>query len=694
MPYMPQSEIIERFNAYLNYHNLSLKLGEAGVCHGLSTLFAKYHLEGKTSDFFQTLNFVANKLKSNDEFDIKLNHFFMQVLLSQSPKGFVQNMNQKNSNELLELPTNCNFALNASINQWAEIFAKINLSENEVMRLSSIGHSVAVTKQDGSYMVYDPNYESGFKIFKTEQALAKELSKNVMYYKGKDLGLNISILENSKPLTANTDVEWQDLLSKIETSPDDVYKICNNKKVLFLKKTENGFKLTGQDLINDAENNSPDLIIKQIKSIFCNGNQMLAMNIQKLDKNEVELIEARKTEALYEAVEHKSLFSYSKDKYGREFNTFVQQVKNNAPKANQVLTLKLIKEYKGTCKEINNSKSSALKKKQKKIKLQTDAHKVISESMAAAAASDSNYSASSLALLINSKLFSAQNKQSMLENAIKTTIYFGSQKTFNTLMLLRDNEKMFFMKNIYLTLLKEQSDEMVQIAVKGGNRAIFNDVWSKVLSKSHSDAESNNTPNLLEKNTLIKLLGLHADSNKDTNTLLIAIKNNDIEILRDLFSILDENEIYIYKDMALILLYQALNNSNSTTVDLLFEFISSNCKPLTVAELVSDLKFSLNQLKNMPIENIRKLKDLEYNFSAEQTTLINQREHIETTLGENFAMLFKQCIEFLKNLVNSKPDYAKYKVSHGSTFFNNSDEAHALKPTDESTISNDLGPNK
>ena len=48
------------------------------------------------------------------------------------------------------------------------------------MLVNSINHTIAVSRKNGQYIVYDPNYLLGFYSIKSERALIRELHKNVV----------------------------------------------------------------------------------------------------------------------------------------------------------------------------------------------------------------------------------------------------------------------------------------------------------------------------------------------------------------------------------------------------------------------------------------------------------------------------------------------------------------------------------
>ena len=188
-----QGKVIERLNKYLKWNNLPLKMNKAGMCNGLAMVYAKYALEKKQKEFMELLHYVAGK-KINQEMEDRVNFFITEILVSYMPEMFDLKLNQSNSMQTLKvndkpLKSAFDFALTTSDKNWEEIIKTIGLQENEVMRVSSINHTVCVGRNKGKYVIYNPNYSSGCKEFHNERELISELHTNVFHYTKGPLGL-------------------------------------------------------------------------------------------------------------------------------------------------------------------------------------------------------------------------------------------------------------------------------------------------------------------------------------------------------------------------------------------------------------------------------------------------------------------------------------------------------------------------
>jgi hypothetical protein len=193
-----QGRIIKRLNAYLEWHNIPIHLDKKGVCNGLTCLYIKYALQGHKDEFLSLLEYIVEK-NPDSEMEDKVNQLVYEVILTCTPGKFEKDLNQANAMGLLNIKkqpikSSFDFALATSDENWAEIIQKIDLHDNEVMRVSSINHVVAVTKIGREYLIYDPNYPSGVCTFDDEEELIKELRTHVFDYNKGPLGLMIHVI--------------------------------------------------------------------------------------------------------------------------------------------------------------------------------------------------------------------------------------------------------------------------------------------------------------------------------------------------------------------------------------------------------------------------------------------------------------------------------------------------------------------
>ncbi|RUQ99576.1 hypothetical protein [Legionella septentrionalis] len=208
-----QDLLIWRVNRHFRKNNQAeLQFDTGGVCNGLASVFVKYHILDKDKEFENILNRIAwgqfTPKNTDGEPWSNINYFATQVLLAYQPIEYVSGVAQQRSTALLKingqpLDPSFNLTLSTGDKNWAEIFKSINLqsedrTEKEGMIVSSANHSIAITREkDGSYKIYDPNYFFGFKVFKNEEAVIRELHYNVFEYRPfGNMGLNVRIIRH------------------------------------------------------------------------------------------------------------------------------------------------------------------------------------------------------------------------------------------------------------------------------------------------------------------------------------------------------------------------------------------------------------------------------------------------------------------------------------------------------------------
>lgn len=193
-----QNKVISNLNKYLEWDNLPIRLNKSGVCNGLSTVFAKYVIEGKKDRFLEMLTYVAGKkIEADRENDV--DQFIMEVILSHGINLFDKELAQRDGFKSITIdgePLEPLFKMGMVTNDknWVDIFKSIALQENEAMIIRSISHAVSVSRSGASYIVYDPNYSTGVKEYPNEKALINELHQNVFLYTGDLVGMNIDIV--------------------------------------------------------------------------------------------------------------------------------------------------------------------------------------------------------------------------------------------------------------------------------------------------------------------------------------------------------------------------------------------------------------------------------------------------------------------------------------------------------------------
>ena len=175
-----QLRIIQRLNGYLEWHHFPIRMGHKGICRGLSTVYAKYVLEGKSNEFKHLLYMIAGDIQPDSEHNNALNHFAVEVALSQSPQHYEKEIRQRNSAQCLEihgekLKSSFDFGMDANNENWPDLLTTLNLNHDEALLVSGFNHSVCVTRKNWQYILYDPNYSDGFRSFPDENSLIQEL---------------------------------------------------------------------------------------------------------------------------------------------------------------------------------------------------------------------------------------------------------------------------------------------------------------------------------------------------------------------------------------------------------------------------------------------------------------------------------------------------------------------------------------
>ena len=195
-----QDRAIDNLNKYLKWHNLPVRMHEAGICNGLVSVYAKYVLEGRREKFEQMLRRIA-QMPQDAELDSEVNHFATEIVLSFSPQLFDKKSNQYKSIEALQidgkgLKSSFDLGLVTSDQNWGEIVKGLALRGDEALIVRSDDHTITMTKNNEGYVVYDPNYKSGFKAFSTEQQLISELHRNVFKFRRGQLGMSFHVIRH------------------------------------------------------------------------------------------------------------------------------------------------------------------------------------------------------------------------------------------------------------------------------------------------------------------------------------------------------------------------------------------------------------------------------------------------------------------------------------------------------------------
>ncbi|QRN04344.1 hypothetical protein GH742_10905 [Legionella sp. MW5194] len=187
-PATHQGNIIRHLNRYLDWHNNPMRMNREGICNGLAAVYVKYALQGQVGKFQALLNSIAN-LPATSEWNEEIHLFAKQVAKSFMPEEYDKTATQLQSITTLEiagkpLMPSFELAMTTSDTHWIQILKDLALRDDEAMIIRSVNHAASISKKEGKYIVYDPNYREGFKAFQSEKDVIHELHFNVFRYTG------------------------------------------------------------------------------------------------------------------------------------------------------------------------------------------------------------------------------------------------------------------------------------------------------------------------------------------------------------------------------------------------------------------------------------------------------------------------------------------------------------------------------
>lgn len=194
-----QEFLIAYGNAYLQKNNLPLRLDIGGVCNGMSTVYVKYFLEKKGLLF---LDMIERAIRSafDSTISIETNNFIVEIVLTAFPRQFNKHLSQMTAHKVLSingtvLQMPYSLGLVTTDENWEKIIQKINLREDEAMTISSIFHKVVLTRENNSYMLYNPNASDYIKL-NNENELIQHLHHSAFKFIPGNLGLLIGIIKH------------------------------------------------------------------------------------------------------------------------------------------------------------------------------------------------------------------------------------------------------------------------------------------------------------------------------------------------------------------------------------------------------------------------------------------------------------------------------------------------------------------
>lgn len=209
-----QSGVITNLNKYLAYHNLPITLDEKGICHGLSTLYIQYVLDGKEEEFTRILSYIAHKTpQQNGEIHDADLFILVEKLIAlhvSKPHETRNTYNQSNSYQQLHvnnhyLQSAFQIGVKTSTSNWASIIEQIDLQPTEVLRATCTRHTIAIARDaNGDYRVYDPNNSVVSQRFTSAEKMTKWLANQAFNFsmlptRNKALDMHIDVISAVQP---------------------------------------------------------------------------------------------------------------------------------------------------------------------------------------------------------------------------------------------------------------------------------------------------------------------------------------------------------------------------------------------------------------------------------------------------------------------------------------------------------------
>lgn len=180
---LSQGRFIPALNKYLENNKISIKLDEGGICNGLSSVYCKYALQGKSSEFFVMLKRIIDKdLNTDYSLDTKLAEFLQEVILTQTPAEYDEKMNQSKGIGKLKIDDQpidslLNLSATATVVQWTAVFNQIKRN-GLAYTVSTPYHTIAISVENDTFRVYNPNFKEGFREFKDTKQLVEQFGSN------------------------------------------------------------------------------------------------------------------------------------------------------------------------------------------------------------------------------------------------------------------------------------------------------------------------------------------------------------------------------------------------------------------------------------------------------------------------------------------------------------------------------------
>jgi ankyrin repeat protein len=156
-----------------------------GCCHGLSTLWSYYRLQGKSADFFKNLHQISTSEASAAPLTKDLVQFvndiiFLQQPVSQPHSPALDHWRILENIDSIKRDTDPAIALEGELSgvfnlHELEKFLQDSIHENQMTILAIPKHTLAVFKENDHYVFYDSNLPYGEVVLPSIKNLAKSI---------------------------------------------------------------------------------------------------------------------------------------------------------------------------------------------------------------------------------------------------------------------------------------------------------------------------------------------------------------------------------------------------------------------------------------------------------------------------------------------------------------------------------------
>jgi hypothetical protein len=231
-----QVKIINSVNKFLSQNDSSLKLNEGGVCGGLASVYIRYCLDGRKSEFFRLSRLLVNPPKeyhygSGHELDYFIRDIEIEFNRIKYSRGMSYQGDLEHSVLIKGKPIKKEFTLGlvTTEDSWAKILGGIR-HNGRACYVRSHNHAIAISFNNNQFEVYDPNYDEdapksesekqeNTKYFATAKQVIDELNQQFGYPHDGLTGLGIHVYADPEDKQAVNYPNKKEMLAKELDAP-------------------------------------------------------------------------------------------------------------------------------------------------------------------------------------------------------------------------------------------------------------------------------------------------------------------------------------------------------------------------------------------------------------------------------------------------------------------------------------------